>query len=84
MRAVVQTWPGRLELNYMWLPTFVGLNGRMKTDLEEKLGPELLNKEMTDEVLDFAHDRVVEYLIEKFPVPGLRDYLDALKFVQER
>lgn len=84
MRAVVQTGPGKLELNYMWLPTFIGLSSRMKADLEERLSPELVSREMTDEVLDFAHDRVVEYLIEKFPIPGFRDYLDALKFVQDR
>lgn len=82
MRAVVSTEPGKLELNYMWLPTFVGMNGAMKKTLEEKLVPELVGKPMTEETLDFAHDRVVELILEKFPLDGLRDYLDALKFVQ--
>jgi hypothetical protein len=82
VRAVVSTEPGKLELNFMWLPTFIGLNSKMKIELEKELAPELVGKPMTEEVLDFAHDKVVEFILKRFPLEGLRDYLDALKFVQ--
>ena len=82
MRAVVITGPGKLELNYMWLPTFIGMDNRMKQLLEKQLSPELVGKPLTDETLDFAHQRVVEFILEKYNLEGLRDYLDALKFVQ--
>jgi hypothetical protein len=82
MRAVVVTEPGKLELNYMWLPTFIGMSNRMKMELEQKLAPELVGKELTEGMLDLAHERVVDFILEKFPLPGLRDYLDAIKFVQ--
>jgi hypothetical protein len=37
---------------------------------------------MTDEVLDWAHDQVLDLICAKHhAIVGLRDYLDALKFV---
>jgi hypothetical protein len=82
MRAVVRTGPGKVELNFMWLPTFIGMSGLMKAELEKKLVPEFTGKPLTEETLDEAHDRAVELILEKFPLPGLRDYLDAMKFVE--
>lgn len=82
MRAVVVTDPGKLELSFMWLPTFIGQDNRLKKEIEEKLAPDLVGKELTEETLDFAHDRVVEFICEKYKITGLRDYLDALKFVE--
>lgn len=85
MRFIVRTGPGVVELNYMWLPTFCGLNAQLKKRIEEELAPALQGKEMTDEVLDAASDRVVDILCEMHEaLPGLRDYLDAIKFVQDK
>lgn len=84
MRAVVSTEPGKLELNFMWLPTFIGMDSALKAELEKKLGPELVGKPMTDEVLDAAHERVLDIICERHKaIAGLRDYLDAIKFVDE-
>ena len=82
MRVVVQTDPGVVELSFMWLPTFIGLNGVLKQELETKLKTKIEGKPLTEETLDWAHDQVVEFLCEKFPIKGLRDYLDAIKFVE--
>lgn len=82
MRLITVTEPGKVEFNFMWAPGFIAFNSRLKMELEEKLGPELVGKEMTEATLDWAHERVVDFLLEKFPLPGLRDYLDAIKFVQ--
>jgi hypothetical protein len=81
MRAVVATRPGVLELNFMWLPTFIGMNSAMATELQAHLKEKLVGVELTEQVLDFAHDQVLDFLAQRFPVEGLRDYLDALKFV---
>jgi hypothetical protein len=84
MRAVVVTGPGKVELSFMFLPTFIGQNNRLKMEIEEKLGPELVGKDLTGETLDWAHERVLDIICEKFAViKGLRDYLDAIKFVDE-
>jgi len=72
-----------LVLNYMWLPTWLGQNAQLKKELEEALSPELRGKEMSDETLDYAHSRVIEVICEKFPLDGLRDYLDGVKFLTQ-
>lgn len=82
MRAVYVAGPGKVALNFMWLPTFIGMDNRLKEELEQKLAPIFVGKPMTEETLDEAHDRVVELILEKHSRPGLRDYLDALKFVE--
>ena len=65
----------------MWLPTFIGHNSRLKREIEERLGPEFKGRELTEETLDEMHTRVIEFICEKFPLNGLRDYLDSVKFV---
>lgn len=82
MRLVAKTGPGQVELSYMWMPTFLGLDALLMKQIEEKLMPELVGKELTEDVLDVAHDRALDIICELRPLPGLRDYLDALKFVE--
>jgi hypothetical protein len=82
MRAVVATGFGELELNFQWLPTWIGLNGRLKLELEKELAPHLEGRPLDDDTLDAAHDLVLTFLEARFPsFRGLRDYLDGLKFV---
>lgn len=83
MRFVVVTQPGVVEFNYMWAPTFIGMNSVMRKEIEKKVAPLLEGKPATDEVLDAAHDKIVELLCEKFQIPGLKDYLDAIKFIED-
>jgi hypothetical protein len=82
MRLVVMPEPGVTELAWMWMPTFIGLNNMLKKEIEVEISKWLVGKLATDDVLDAAHDKVIEIVCEKFPLPGLRDYLDALKFVE--
>lgn len=82
MRAVIVTRPGTVELNWTWLPSFIGMSNIMKKAIEEELEPQLVGKELTDETLDWAHEQVIDILCKKHhAIVGLRDYLDALKFV---
>ncbi len=72
-------------VNYMYLPTFLGLNKVMLQEMETQIGPMLVGKEATDEVLDEANEAVLDFIEKRFPeVDGLRDYLDALKFVHPK
>lgn len=83
MRAVVRTAPGVVELNWTWLPTWIGMNAQLKKELEERLAPKLEGRPL-EEALDDAHEMVIEFLVEKFPaLKGMRDYLDALKYVED-
>jgi hypothetical protein len=83
MRAVVRTAVGVIELNYMWLPTWIGMNGSLKREVEKKLKDLIVGMEMTPENLDTMHEMVVDELVALNPaVDGLREYLDGLKYVR--
>jgi hypothetical protein len=73
-----------VELNYMWLPTWIGQNHNLKKEMEEYLRPKIVGRELTEQTLDEVHFMVIDFITQKFPVPGLFDYLDGLKFVQEK
>lgn len=72
-----------VELNFMWLPTWLGQNAKFKQQLEKDLAPQIQGMALTEENLDKIHDMVLNYIVEKFSIPGLFDYLDGLKFVND-
>ena len=83
MRAIVDVGKGVVELNYMWLPTFIGMNAVLKERMEKDLQAELRGVELDDKGLDRAHDLVVDYVVKQFPnIKGLDLYLDGLKFLE--
>lgn len=79
MRAVVATEPGVVELNWLWLPTMIGMNAELKVRLEKKLAPQIQGLPITEESLDHIHNVVIDALCEEFHyVKGLKEYLQAL------
>ena len=84
MRFVVRTQPGHIELNYMWLPTFIGMNEHLIREIEGRLGPHLKDQTLDDDLLNRAHNLVVDYVSRKFQhVAGLREYLDDIANVKD-
>lgn len=82
MRAIIRTREGVLELNWMWLPTWVGMNAQLKKAIESELADSVKGKPMTEPVLDEINEMVIDILERKSPhVTGLREYLDGLKFI---
>ncbi len=82
MRAVILTDPGTLEVNWQWLPTWVGINQQLMKKLEQEITPLVKGKALTDSDLDMVNDKVIEVITRECPLPGVRDYLDGLKFIQ--
>jgi hypothetical protein len=83
VRLVTAAAPGQVELAFMWLPTWLGMNAALKEELEKALAPELEGQPLTDEVLDAAHARVLDLLEARFPhILGLRAALDAVRHVR--
>lgn len=82
MRFVHLTEPGRLELNYLWLPTWLGINGAAKDAIEKKINESVVGLPATEENLDLINEKVIDTLLETYPIVGLRDYLEGIKFVQ--
>jgi hypothetical protein len=85
MRAVVAVAPGELELNWTFLPSFIGMNASLKKELEVALKPLIEGQAWTESSLDQAHDAVLDFLEKKFPaLHGLRDYLEGLKYIADQ
>jgi hypothetical protein len=84
MKLVVRTGPNTVGLNYMWMPTWVGMNTALLLEIEAHLKPVLVGKALTEESLQLAHDSVLNFLVERFSeIHGLLDYIDGIKFVEE-
>lgn len=83
MRIVHRTEPGVIELNWMWLPTWIGMNQQLTRELNEELSKQVVGKPLTEDTLDDISDLIMCYLEDRYPqLGGLRDYLDGLKFVE--
>jgi hypothetical protein len=81
VRLVDRTGPGTLGLNFMWLPTFVGMNTQLIKEIEDAISSDIVGKPLDERTLETAHYAVIEYLGKKFPhIVGLVDYLDGVKF----
>jgi hypothetical protein len=84
MRLIVRSGPGKVELNWTWMPFFCAMDNNLKKQVEEALGPKLKGKPLDDATLDFAHNEALDFICNYHKaIPGLRDYLDAIKFIQE-
>lgn len=81
MRAVSATQNG-VELNYMFLPTFIGFNASVKSEVESKLLNEFAGSTITEDKLDQMHEFVVDYLCNRFPLVGLRQYLNGMSHLR--
>lgn len=82
MRLVDRTGPGTLGLNYMWLPTWIGMNSQLVREIEDHISPALVGAEINEATLDKADAAVLDFLKKRFvQLPGLFDYLDGLKYV---
>lgn len=83
MRTIVATTDGVIELNYLWLPTVIGMNSSLKRDMEKALKCSLEGLTLDEAGLDRVDAMAREYLIHKFPsIVGLDKYLDALKYLE--
>lgn len=83
MRLIERSSPGEVDLQFMWLPTWIGINSALQQEIEQHVAPLFIGRDLTDAVLNQAHDEIVSFLQKKFPeLTGLADYLDGVKFVR--
>lgn len=82
MRTIIHEGNGIITLNYMWLPTWLGMNSVAKKQIESKLAETFKGRYITDEELDKMDAEVIDVIVGMFKgFTGLKDYLDGLKFV---
>ena len=81
MYAVTSPEPGVLEVNYMWLPTWIGMNTGLLQELGEVAAKATVGLPL-ERALEAGHIAIVDHLEEKYPnIDGLHDWLQALKLV---
>lgn len=75
--------PTVVELNFMWLPTFIAQNPIILKELKADLERCFLREQLTEETLWAMHHSVIRWLQVKFPFEGLGDYLHAIEEVKD-
>ena len=83
---LVQIRDGALEIRWTWLPYWIAINPKLKTEIERELHDSVLlcGVSTSESDLDAMHDFVRERLVRLFSAfSGLDGYLDALKLIHE-
>lgn len=72
------------EVQWMWLPTFIGQNIMVMNELGEALRKKFAGQVGKEEdLLDEVHTFILDWLSARFRnISGLREYLEAVKNVQ--
>ena len=83
MRAVIQTDPGVIELNWMFLPTCVGTNRLLMEKMQTEMSEKFEGIELTEHTMDAMHAWVLDFIAEEMSIQGMWDYLDGLKFLRD-
>jgi hypothetical protein len=74
---------GTLELNFMFLPTFIGQNPIVQKELKLDLSKRFSAKSVTPALMDEIHRWIIQWLKDKFQIAGLEKYLQAIEEVQD-
>ena len=83
MRTVVRVDRGVLEVNYMWLPSWIGMNSVLMKELGEYMRSKAEGKELNTDTLDELDLEVRNFLCQRFPtIEGLDRYLNGLIHVK--
>ena len=84
MRVIQVAKDGAIELSWMWLPTFIGQNHLILVELGKAWQAQFPQGVTSDDAgLDAMHEFTINWFCQKFPLPGLREYLKAIEHVQE-
>lgn len=83
MRTIVRVDKGVLEVNYMWLPSWIGMNSMLLKELGEHMQSKAVGREFNDDLLDELDVEAIRFLTERFPaIKGLAGYLVGLRGVE--
>ena len=83
MRVVFSPEPGVFEVRWMFLPTFIGQNLPMMKKLQDELSKKYVGQPVSDKLLDDINAYVVAWITKTFPLRGIDQYIEGLRFVVE-
>lgn len=70
---------GKWEVAWMWLPHFLAQDRSLHQYVAERM-TESFKGQMVEEdeaLVILMHNEVIRLIMEKYPIPGLRPYLEA-------
>ena len=83
MNLVTPTEEGQLEINWQWLPTWIGVNQELQQEMQEHVAKQVEGLPANQTTINVAEEAVLSFLVRRFPnMCGLGHFLDALKFVE--
>lgn len=79
--------PGEWEIAWMWFPHFLAIDKELHKTVATKMtalfkGECFENGEPPQALLQRMHEQVIKLTLEKYPIPGLRQYLEAVIYLQ--
>lgn len=82
MELIVPNGPNSAEINFSWLPTWLGLNQPLLSTMDARLQEAFAGHAMSPEILLAMHSKLIDLLVEEFPnIKGLDKMLHAIKHV---
>lgn len=76
---------GRLELRWTWLPYWLAAGPALHDELQALMRDVVVMNGMplTEDSLDRIHTFVIDMIVKRFTIEGLREYLVGLCYVRE-
>jgi len=74
---------GKWEVAWMWLPHFLAQDQNLHRHVAEGMTTRFAGQVLEDDrvqknqVLAEMHNEVIRLILEKYPIPGLRTYLES-------
>ena len=79
---------GRWEVAWMWLPHFLAADTELHKYVDQRMTEAFKGTMLEGDVLSMyppsmtpileqMHRRVIELILEKYPIPGLKEFLDG-------
>lgn len=84
MHLTVEEEPGTLGLNFMWLPTWIGMNHALKKKIEEKISEDFVGKDLNEETLAAMDEAIIQLLASEFPEIEFADYVRGIQHVHQK
>lgn len=88
-----KTKDGRWQIAWTWMPFFLASDQSLHKSVSKAMTEEFRGTMLEGDVhnmyppsmtpiLERMHKKVVDLIIEQYPIPGLREYLNAIEGVQ--
>jgi hypothetical protein len=83
-----QVGHGKWDVAWTWLPFFLASDSSLHKQVGHRMTEEFKGQQVEEDpvqknaLLLRMHNKVLELILEKYPIPGLRQYLEAVIHLQ--